>query len=132
MKERDSVKMMHNAMNLQPLRSPISPSLPEVEIPSVETRVQGYVDSGYFEEYGHIFYPDVSGPSHAPPPPSREGVFSAFPKYFYGGVGPSHEPSRPSEADQFAARVSDAVFGHHWDDHSPLGGNGGNGSGNGQ
>ena len=44
----------------------------------------------------------------------------------------NNEPSRPSEADQFAARISDAVFGHHWDDHSPLERNGGNGSGNGQ
>jgi len=113
-KERDSVKMMHNAMNLQPPRSPISPSPPEAEIPSVEDRVQGYVDSGYFEQYGHIFYPDVSGPSHAPPStPPGEGVFGAYSSHFYGGVGPSHEPSRPSEADQFAARISDAVFGHH-------------------
>ena len=40
-KERDSIKMMHNAMNLQPPRSPISPSPPEVEIPSVDARLQG-------------------------------------------------------------------------------------------
>ena len=114
-------------MNLQPPHSPISPSPPEAEIPSVEARVQKYVDSRYFEQYGHIFYPDVSGPSHAPPPPPREGVFGTYPEYFYGGIGPSHEPSRPSVADQFAARISDAVFGHHWDDHSPLDGNRGNG-----
>ena len=25
-------------------------------MPSVEERVQGYVDSGYFEQYGHIFH----------------------------------------------------------------------------
>ena len=25
-------------------------------MPSVEERVQGYVDSGYFEHYGHIFH----------------------------------------------------------------------------
>ena len=47
-KERDSIKMMHNAMNLQP-SSPISPSPPEVEIPSVDARMQGYMDAGYFE-----------------------------------------------------------------------------------
>jgi len=85
-KERDSVKMMHNAMNLQPPRSPVSPSPPEVVIPSVEDRVQGYVDSGYFEQYGHIFYPDVSGPSHAP----GEGVFGTYLEYFSGGGGLSH------------------------------------------
>ena len=121
------MKMMHNAMNLQPPRSPISPSPPEVEIPSMETRVQGYVDSRYFEQYGHIFYPNVSGPSHAPPPPRGEGVLGAYPEYFYGGAGPSHEPSRPSAADQFASHISDAVFGHPWDDRSSLGGNRGNG-----
>lgn len=126
-KERDSVKMMHNAMNLQPPRSPVSPSPPEAVIPSVEDRVQGYVDSGYFEQYGHIFYPDVSGPSQAPPPPPGEGVFGTYSGHFYEGEGPSHESSRPSAADQFATRLSDAVFGHHWDDHSSLGGNGGNG-----
>ena len=72
---------MHNAMNLQPPRSPISPSPLEVKIPSVDARLQGYQDAGYFEQYGHIFYPDTSatpstpapgdvffGPSHAPPP----------------------------------------------------------------
>ena len=58
-------------MNLQPPCSPISPSPPETEIPSMETRVQGYVDSGYFEQYGNIFYPDVSDPCHAPPPPEK-------------------------------------------------------------
>ncbi|RLN08620.1 hypothetical protein C2845_PM11G02970 [Panicum miliaceum] len=35
-KERDSTKMMHNSMNLQPPHSPISPTPPEVEVPSVE------------------------------------------------------------------------------------------------
>ena len=64
--------MMHNAMNLQPPRSPVSPSPPKDEIPSVEDRVQGYVDSGYFEQYGHTFYLDDSGPSHAPPPPPEK------------------------------------------------------------
>ena len=85
------------------------------------------MDSGYFEQYGHIFYPDVSGPSHAPPPPPGEGVFGTYLEYFSGGGGLSHMSSRPSAADQLATRLSDAVFGHHWDDHSSLGGNGGNG-----
>jgi len=38
-KERDSIKIMHNAMNLHPPHSPISPSPPEVEIPSVDARM---------------------------------------------------------------------------------------------
>ena len=65
-KERDYVKMMHNAMNLQPPRSPISPSPPEAEFPSVEDRVQRYVDSRYFEQYVHIFYPDIGASSSVP------------------------------------------------------------------
>jgi len=129
-KERDSVKMMHNAMNLQLPRSPIFPTPPEPVIPSVEERMQGYADSRYFVQYGCIFYPADSGPSHVPPPPFGDQF--TYPEYFYAGAGPSHEPSLPSAAYQFAARISDAVFGHHWDDHSPLGGKGGNGSGNGQ
>ena len=92
----------------------------------------GFVPVAIPEQYGDIFYPDVNGPSHATPPPPGEGVSGAYPEYFYGVAGPSHEPPHPSEADQFVASISDAVFGHHWDDHSPLGGNGGNGSGNGQ
>ena len=62
-KERDSIKMMHNAMNLQLPHSPISPSPPEVEIPSVDARIQSYMDAGYFEQYGHIFYPDIGATS---------------------------------------------------------------------
>jgi len=38
-KERDSIKMMHNAMNLQPSRSTISPSSPDVEILFVGVRM---------------------------------------------------------------------------------------------
>ena len=93
---------MHNAMNLQPPRSPISPSPPEVEIPSVEERVR----------YGKIFYPDVGGSSHPPhPSPPGEGVFGAYAGYSYGAVGSSQQPPRTSEAEQIAARVSNSIFG---------------------
>ena len=74
---------MHNAMNLQPPRPPISPSPHEVEIPSVEARVQRYMDAGYFEQYGHKFYPDVGATSSTPAP--REGVFGL--STFYGAAG---------------------------------------------
>ena len=73
-------------MNIQPPRSPISPSPPETVIPSVEERMQGYADSGYFEQYGHIFYPDVGGSSYDPPPPppdsyGQEASSAAAPFY---------------------------------------------------
>ena len=58
--------MMHNAMNLQSPRSSISPSPPKVEIPSVEARVQDHMDTGYFEQYRHIFYPDIGATSSTP------------------------------------------------------------------
>ena len=66
-------------MNLQPPRSPISPSPPEVEIPSVDARMQGYMDAGYFEQYGYIFYPDIGATSSTPVP--GEGVFGSFTSY---------------------------------------------------
>jgi len=60
-KERDSIKMMHNAMNLQPPRSPISPTPPEAEIPSVPDpdRIREYLGSDNFKQYSSMFYPDV-------------------------------------------------------------------------
>jgi len=128
--------MMHNAMNLQPPRSPISPTPPEPVIPSMEEMVQGYADSGYFEQFGHIFYPDVGGSSYAPPspPPDSYGpgasttaapIFAPLPPYFGGssfgsaststmaplyGIqsGPQHTSSA---ADMEATRISDALFG---------------------
>ena len=99
-------------MNLQPPRSPISPSPPKVEIPSVEERVRGYVNFGYFEQYGDTFYLDVGGTSHPPyPSPPGEGVFGAYTGYFYGAAGSSQQQPRTSEAEQIAARVSDSTFG---------------------
>jgi hypothetical protein len=89
-KERDSIKMMHNAMNLQPPRSPISPSPLEVEIPSVDARMQAYQDAGYFEKYGHMFYPDFVSTSSPTP---GEGVFGSFTSY--GAAGPSESAPFP-------------------------------------
>ena len=97
---------MHNAMNLQPPSSPISPSPPEVEIPSVEERVHDHMDSGYVVQYGNIFYPDVGATSSAPPP--RGGVFGP---YTFHGAGSSHQPPCTSEVDQITARMSDAIVG---------------------
>ena len=87
--------MMHNAMNLQPPRSPISPTPPELVIPSMEEMVQGYADSGYFEQFGHIFYPDVGGSSYAPPPPPPD----------------SYGPGASSAAAPFYAPPPPPLFG---------------------
>ena len=127
---------MHNATNFQPPRSPISHSPPETIIPYVEERMQGYADSGYFEQYGHIFYPDVGGSSYAPPPPpidsygpGASSVAAPFyappPPPFVGGssfgsastsmMAPLHGTQTAthglSAGELSAARLSDAFFG---------------------
>ena len=125
------MKRMHNAMNIQPPRSPISPLPPQIEIPSMEERVQGYVGSGYFEQYGNIFYSDVDDSSDAPPPPPFYGAgasAAAAPSYapppppFFGNssfgiasstmMEPLHGsgPHLPSTGELAAARLSDALF----------------------
>jgi len=131
--------MMHNAMNLQPPRSPISPTPLEPVIPSVEERMQGYGDSGYFEQYGHIFYPDAGGSSYDPPPPppdsyGQEASSAAAPFYAppppplfnsssFGSasssmMAPLHgtqaAPHGLSAGELTAARLSDALFAPHF------------------
>ncbi|XP_012702258.1 uncharacterized protein LOC105914561 [Setaria italica] len=61
-------------------RSPISPSPLEVEIPSVEEIIGEFMSSGYFDQYGSMFYPDMGGSSSTPPPfqPYTAGGFDAF------------------------------------------------------
>lgn len=83
-KERDSIKAIHNAMNIETARSPRSPTPPPVEIPLVEERVRGYMASGYYEQYVHFFYPDVGAstsgaPSHPPPYDPSFGVAAHMP-----------------------------------------------------
>ena len=71
------------------------------------------MDSGYFEQYVNIFYPDVGATSSTPLP--GEGVFGP---YTFHGAGSSHQPPRTSEADQITARMSDAIFGGPYDMYS--------------
>ncbi|RLN09192.1 hypothetical protein C2845_PM11G06510 [Panicum miliaceum] len=134
-KERDSIKMMHNSMNLQPPRSPISPTPPEVEVPSVEARLSGYLNSGNFDQYGSMFYPP-HGPQDrgyfvsasadhfssviygkprpmyaAPPPPSFGDISSSsHGATSYQGMPPPPQPHRPSAADQMAASLGASLF----------------------
>jgi hypothetical protein len=44
-KERDTMKHLHNHFGFQPPRSPISPTPPEVEIPSFDQRVRTMINS---------------------------------------------------------------------------------------
>ena len=131
--------MMHNAMNLQPPRSPISPTPPEPVIPSVEERMQGYADSGYFEQDGHIFYPDAGGSSYDPPPPPPDSYgpgasaaatpfYAPPPPPLFGSssfgsasssmMAPLHDtqdaPHGLSAGELTVARLSDALFAPHF------------------
>ncbi|RLN09265.1 hypothetical protein C2845_PM11G18380 [Panicum miliaceum] len=124
-KERNSIKMMHNPMHLQPPRSQISPTPPEVEVPSVEARLSGYLNPGNFDQYGSIFYqphgPQDRGyfgsasadhfysviygqqpPTYAapPPPPYGTGISGDIPSSSHGaesyqGMPPPPHPHRP-------------------------------------
>jgi len=108
----------------------------ETLIPSVEERVQGFADSGYFEQYGHIFYPDGGGSSYAPPPPppdfygagasSAVAPFYAPPPPHFGSssfgsaststMAPLHGsgPHLPSAGEIAATHLSDALFAPHF------------------
>jgi len=89
--------------------------------------------TGSFDQLAGPYFGGASFYTPPPPPPS-EGIFGAYPDYFYRAAGPSQQPHHPSEADRITARSSDTIFGpplgvHEWDGQSPSGGNGG---GNGQ
>ncbi|RLN03651.1 hypothetical protein C2845_PM13G17720 [Panicum miliaceum] len=135
-KERDSIEMMHNSTNLQPPRSPISPTPPEVELPSVEARLSGYLNSRNLDQYGSMLYPphgpqdrgyfgsasadDFSSVIYGQPPP----MYAAPPRPSYGdipssshgaasyqGMPPPPQPHRPSAVDQMAASLGASLFG---------------------
>jgi hypothetical protein len=69
-KMRDTMKALHTHAGIQPPRSPISPSPPEVEIPSVDDRV--FLNLDLYYHYGSNFGSDIdASSSSAPPPPPR-------------------------------------------------------------
>jgi hypothetical protein len=106
-KMRDTMKALHTQAGIQPPRSPISPSLPEVEIPSVDDRVQSFLNSDHFYQYGSNFGSDIgSSSSSAPPPPPPTG----FDSIFNGdtAVPPPWVP--PPSNEEWAARVSHEFF----------------------
>ena len=53
------------------------------------------MDAGYFEQYGHIFYPDIGATSSTPG--LGEGVFGPYTSY--GAVGPSGSAPFPPPPD---------------------------------
>jgi hypothetical protein len=78
-KERDTMKHLHNHFGFQPPRSPISPTPPEVEIPSFDQRVRTMINSNLINEYGSMFFESGEGSSSSavpPPPPGSEEALS--------------------------------------------------------
>jgi hypothetical protein len=105
---RDTMKALHIHAGIQPPRSPISPSPPEVEIPSVDDRVQNFLNLDLYYQYGSNFGSDigVSSSSTPPPPPPSTGFNSIFEGDT--AVPPPWVP--PPLTDEWAARVSHEFF----------------------
>jgi hypothetical protein len=106
-KMRDTIKALHTQAVCQPPRSPISPSPPEVEIASVVDRVNAFLNSDLYNQYGSNFGLDIgASSSSAPPPPPPTG----FDLMFEGDtdVPPPWVP--PPSTDEWAACVSHEFF----------------------
>ena len=96
------------------------------------------MNSKYFEQFGHIFYPDVGGSSYAPPPPPPDsygpGASSAAAPFYappppplFGSssfesasssmMAPLHGTQAATQGlsagELAAARLSDALFAPH-------------------
>jgi hypothetical protein len=66
---RDTMKALHTQAGCQHPRSPISPSPPEVDIPSVDDRVNAFLNSDIYNQYGSNFGSDIGASSSSAPPP---------------------------------------------------------------
>ena len=112
-KERDSLKIVHNAVGGQPPRSPISPSPPEVEIESIDDRIQGYLNSDAYNQYGSMFPSDIGASSSAPPPvqPAMgfDTMFEGEPSYQTTDPPPEQWVPPPPTED-WVARASAELF----------------------
>jgi hypothetical protein len=98
-KERDTMKHLHNYFRFQLPRSPISPTPPEVEIPTFDQRVRTMKNSNMINEYGSLFFVSGEGSSSSaasPPPPGSEEVPQPFgaPQGPAAYEGPIRRPER--------------------------------------
>ena len=111
-----------------PPASPLTPEIPEVEIPSVEETLKQYEDAGIFDQFGsmfsaHLGYPTAPPPYTGPfvfpptfggPGPSAAGYYGAPPLFPYppyqGDVGASSSAAPPPPSD-FASSAFQSLFG---------------------
>jgi hypothetical protein len=107
-KMRDTMKALHSQAGIPPPRSPISPSPPEVEIPSVDDRVQSFLNSDLYYQYGRNFGSDIgASSSSAPRPPPSPPTF--FDSMFEGDTTVPPPWVAPSN-EEWVARVSHEFF----------------------
>jgi hypothetical protein len=105
-KMRDTMKALHNQVGCQPPRSPISPSPLEVEIASVDDRVNAFLNSDLYNHYECNFGSDIgASSSSAPPLPPPTGFDSMF-----EGDTTAPPPWVPPPSTDWAARVSHEFF----------------------
>jgi hypothetical protein len=108
---RDTMKALHTHVGLQPPRSPISPSPPEVEILSLDERVQSFFESDLYCQYGSNFGSDIgASSSSAPPPPPPPPT--GFDSMFDGDTVVPPPWVTPPSNEEWAARVSHEFFDH--------------------
>jgi hypothetical protein len=106
-KMMDTMKALHNQAGYQPPRSPISPSPPEVEIPSVDDRVNAFINSDLYNQYGSNFGSDIGASSSSAPPPPPPTSFDSM---FEGDTTAPPPWVPPPSTDEWAARVSHEFF----------------------
>jgi hypothetical protein len=131
-KDRDLMKQLHAHFGFQPPRSPISPTPPEVEIPSFHQQMRTMINSNMINEYGSMFFESGEGSSSSaapPPPPGSEEVpqpYSvpqgpeAYPPPFGAPVVPPPPPhdAEGSEAPpDWAGHISTEIF--DWSGYPP-------------
>jgi hypothetical protein len=110
-KDRDTMKQLHAHFGFQSPRSPISPTPPEVEIPSFDQRMRTMINSNLINEYGSMFFESSEGSSSSatpPPPPGSEEVPqpcgvpqepAAYPPPFGALVAPPPPPNDTEETE---------------------------------
>jgi hypothetical protein len=114
---RDTMKLMHNAQEFEPPRSPPSPESPHIEIPSFEERMRGWVNSDMLNQYGPMFFESEQGQgssSSAPPPPyvPPHPDVPGSSHYMEQEQAPPPTPP-PDQGQDWGARFSTEIFGYN-------------------
>jgi hypothetical protein len=108
-KIRDTMKALHTQASCQPPRSPISPCPPKVEIPFVDYRVNAFLNSNLYNQYGSNFGSDIGASSSlAPPPPPPPST--GFDSMFEDGATVRPPWATPPSTDEWATSVSHEFF----------------------